>query len=129
MKPLAKLFLLVGFLAPSLALIIPKPAQASETRIENVSQCFRVRQMTKSEDVRYFVDATSHCSREYDAVYVQVSFLDGAGKHLDDGVWAIYWCRPGRRETHEFGIPERATGFERVVLRRITTDLAQALGR
>ena len=128
MKLLAKLFLLVCLLASSVALL-PKQAVASETRLESVSQCFSVRQMTKSEDVRYFVDATSHCSREYDAVYVQVSFLDGAGKRLEDGVWAIYWCRPGRREIHEFGVPKGAAGFERVVLRRITTDFAEALGR
>ncbi len=129
MNRLPKLLLSVCLLASSVTFILPKQARASETRLENVSQCFNVRQMTKSEDVRYFVDATSHCSREYDAVYVQVSFLDGAGKHLDDGVWAIYWCRPGRREMHEFGVPKGAAGFERVVLRRITTDFAEALGR
>ena len=83
--------------------------------------------MVKSEDQRYFVDATSRCSREYDAVYVMVSFLDSKGSRLDDGVWAIYWCRPGRREIHEFGIPTRATGFHRVVLRKITVDSTEAL--
>ena len=129
MKHLPKLLLFVCLLASSVALILPKPAVASETRLENVSQCFSVREMSKSEDVRYFVDATSHCSREYDAVYVQVSFLDGAGQRMDDGVWAIYWCRPGRREIHEFGVPKSAVGFERVVLRRITTDFSEALGR
>jgi len=127
MKLLPKLFLLVCLAASSVAVILPSPVRA--TRLENVSQCFSVREMTKSEDVRYFGDATSHCSQEYDAVYVQVSFLDGTGKRLDDGVWAIYWCRPGRREIHEFGIPKSAAGFERVVLRRITTDFAEALGR
>lgn len=126
---LVRLSLIVAiFMLAVLSATLPQPALASETRLENVSQCFSVRQMVKSEDVRYFVDATSHCSREYDAVYVQVSFLDAAGRHLDDGVWAIYWCRPGRRETHEFGIPKTAFGFERVVLRRITTDFAEALG-
>jgi hypothetical protein len=58
---------------------------------------------------------------------VLVSFLDHAGKHLDDGVWAIYWCRPGRREIHEFAIPAGALGFARVVLNRITVDSAEAL--
>ena len=94
---------------------------------ENVSDCFRVREMVKTEEIRYLVDAVSLCRREYEAVYVLVSFLDHAGKHLDDGVWAIYWCRPGRREIHEFAIPAGAMGFARVVLNRITIDAEEAL--
>src|SRR5262249_18324910 len=58
---------------------------------------------------------------------VMVKFLDHAGKSLDDGVWAIYWCRPGRREIHEFAIPAGALGFERVVLTRVTTNAREAL--
>jgi hypothetical protein len=83
--------------------------------------------MVKSEELRYYVDAVSKCSREYDAVYVMVTFLDPTGKRLGDGVWAIYWCRPGRREIQEFGIPARARGFDRVVLRKITLDSEEAL--
>jgi hypothetical protein len=94
---------------------------------ENVSDCFRVREMVKTEEIRYLVDAVSLCGREYQAVYVLVSFLDHAGKHLDDGVWAIYWCRPGRREIHEFAIPAGALGFTRVVVNRITVDAMEAL--
>jgi hypothetical protein len=94
---------------------------------ENVGDCFRVREMVKTEEIRYLVDAVSHCGREYEAVYVLVSFLDHAGRHLDDGVWAIYWCRPGRREIHEFAIPAGALGFARVVLNRITVDAGEAL--
>ncbi|HLH42403.1 MAG TPA: hypothetical protein VKV74_05425 [Bryobacteraceae bacterium] len=94
---------------------------------ENVGQCFHVRQMVKTEEIRYGVDAISECRREYEAVYVLVAFLDRAGKRLDEGVWAIYWCRPGRREIHEFAIPAGALGFERVVLTRITADAREAL--
>jgi hypothetical protein len=92
-KPLRLILLLLPFL--------PLPALAAE----NVGQCFHVRQMVKTEEIRYLVDAVSQCSREYEAVYVMVKFLDHAGKSLDDGVWAIYWCRPGRREIHEFAYP------------------------
>jgi hypothetical protein len=102
-------------------------APAPAVHAEDVSHCFVVRDMYKSEELRYYVDATSKCSREYDAVYVMVSFLDAKGAHMDDGVWAIYWCRPGRHEVHEFGIPARALGFNRVVLRKITTDSEIAL--
>jgi hypothetical protein len=56
-----------------------------------------------------------------------VSFLDSKGARMDDGVWAIHWVRPGRREVHEFGIPARAEGFHRVVLRKITVDSIEAL--
>jgi hypothetical protein len=102
-------------------------ALAPEARSEDISQCFVVREMAKSEDIRYLVDAVSHCSREYDAVYVMVSFLDSDGRDMGDGLWAIYWCRPGRREFHEFAVPRRAQGFKRVVLKRITTDFTEAL--
>ncbi len=98
-----------------------------QAQTEDVSHCFVVRQMVKSDELRYYVDAVSKCSREYDAVYVLVTFLDGKGNRLDDGVWAIYWCRPGRREIQEFGIPTKAIGFERVVLRKITLDSEEAL--
>lgn len=102
-------------------------APALAVHAEDVSHCFVVNEMVKSEDYRYFIDAVSNCSREYDAVYVRVSFLDAKGRHLDDGVWAIYWCRPGRRELHEFGIPSGAAGFKRVALRKITVDFMEAL--
>src|SRR5262249_20517762 len=96
-------------------------------RAENVSQCFTVHEMVKTEEIRYLVDAVSQCSKVYDAVYVMVSFLDGRGKRLEAGVWPTYWCRPGRREVHEFAIPSRALGFTQVVLRKITTDWREAL--
>ena len=100
---------------------------APRAQSEDVSHCFVVRRMVKSEELRYYVDAVSKCSREYDAVYVLVTFLDAKGNRLDDGVWAIYWCRPGRREIQEFGIPTKAVGFARVVLRKITLDSEEAL--
>lgn len=100
---------------------------ALAARAEDVSQCFAVREMVKTEEIRYLVDAVSHCRKVYDAVYVLVSFFDDRGKHLDDGVWATYWCRPGRREVHEFAIPKYASGFVQVIIRKITTDSREAL--
>ncbi len=102
-------------------------ACASSARAEDVAQCFTVREMVKTEDYRYLVNAISRCSREYNAVYVMVSFWDKDGKHMDNGVWAIYWCRPGRREIHEFQIPRGAAGFAKVTVRKITTDSEVAL--
>lgn len=102
-------------------------AFAPAVHAEDVSKCFIVHGMSKNDDVRYLVDAVSRCAQEYDAVYVMVSFLDGAGRFLGNGVWPVYWCRPGRREFHEFSVPRTATGYERVVLRRITTDFREAL--
>ncbi len=116
MKHLAKLLLLLAILIPA-------------ARAESVSRCFAVHEMVKTEPARYLVRAVSQCARTYDAVYVMVSFFDAAGKHLDNGVWAIYWCRPGRSEIHEFGIPKAARGFTRVVLNKITTDFGEVLVR
>lgn len=98
-------------------------------RAENVSSCFAVHEMVKTEDTRYLVRAVSRCAHTYDAVYVMVSFLDAAGRHLGNGVWPIYWVRPGRPEVHEFGVPREARGFVRVVLHQITTDFNQVLAR
>lgn len=109
------------------ALFFFAPAPVAHAAPEDVAHCFVVHDMYKSEELRYYVDAVSKCSREYDAVYVMVSFLDAKGARMDDGVWAIYWCRPGRHEVHEFGIPAKATGFNRVVLRKITVDSVEAL--
>jgi len=114
----------MNLLSALLPLLLFAPARV---HAEDVSHCFVVHEMVKSEAHRYWVDAVSKCSREYDAVYVMVSFLDSKGGHMDDGVWAIYWCRPGRREVHEFAIPTRAAGFNRVVLRKITADSVEAL--
>jgi hypothetical protein len=110
----------------SLLLLLPL-LSASAVHAENLGQCFHVREMVKTEEIRYLVDAVSQCAHEYEAVYVLVSFFDHLGKRLDDGVWAIYWCRPGRREIHEFAIPAGALGFERVVMNRITADAREAL--
>lgn len=102
-------------------------AVAPAARAEDVSKCFIVHEMSKNDDVRYLVDAVSRCAQEYDAVYVMVSFFDGAGRYLSDGVWPVYWCRPGRREYHEFSVPRGAAGYQRVVLRRITTDFTETM--
>jgi hypothetical protein len=123
----------MNLLTSLFALFLYAPAPAAPVSVhtavqkEDVSHCFVVHDMYKSEELRYFVDAVSKCSREYEAVYVMVSFLDAKGAHMDDGVWAIYWCRPGRHEVHEFGIPARALGFRSVVLKKITTDSEIAL--
>lgn len=95
---------------------------------EDVAHCFEIREMQKTEPGRYGVHAVSNCARTYDAVYVMVSFFDAKGKHMDDGVWAIYWCRPGRTEIHEFAVPRAAYGFHRMSLRGITIDAEKGLG-
>ena len=102
-------------------------AVAPAAHAEDVAKCFVVHEMSKNDDVRYLVDAVSRCAQEYDAVYVMVSFLDGSGRYLGDGVWPVYWCRPGRREYHEFSVPRHALGYSRVVLRRITTDFNETM--
>jgi hypothetical protein len=100
---------------------------ATPARSENLSQCFNIHEMVKSTEARYYVDAVSHCAHDYETVYVMVSFLDANGKHMDNGVWAIYGLRPGRPEIHEFAVPRAAQGFASVVLRKITTDVVEAI--
>jgi hypothetical protein len=113
----------LGKLLPLLLLVF----SATPARSENLSQCLNIREMVKSTEFRYYVDAVSRCAHEYETVYVMVSFLDNAGKRMDDGVWAVYGLRPGRAEVHEFAVPKAAQGFARVVLRKITTDVMEAI--
>ena len=89
--------------------------------------CFSVSQMFESEEHRYFVDATSHCGKEIDVVYVRVAFLNELGRELARSFWSLRLVRPERREQHEFWYPRRAEGFTRIKLLDVVTTLEEAM--
>lgn len=92
-----------------------------------VPQCFKVRRLLKTDPAHYWADWANTCPYTIDSVYVMVKFLDRAQKHLGDGVWPMYFVRPGAHRVTRFSIPAEAAGFEFIRLTRITTDSVEAL--
>ena len=103
-------------------------APALAVHAKDVSHCFVVNEMVKSEEYRYFVDAVSKCSREYDAVYVMV-FVPGCKGRLSRQRRLGYLLVPARSPGNSRSLESRREpqGFDRVVLRKVTVDSMEAL--
>ena len=89
--------------------------------------CLAVSHMYESEDHRYFVDATSHCGREMEVLYVRVAFLNELGRELARSFWSLRLVKPEVRERHEFAYPMRAEGFARIKLLGVVNTLEEAM--
>ena len=98
--------------------------------------CFKVRSMVKADrtadavdgdEGRYQVVATNACGFTLDAIYVLVRFTDRRERVLSGGLWILYAMPPGQTWVKKFSVPLQAAGFERVVLRKITTNAEEAL--
>jgi hypothetical protein len=83
--------------------------------------------MYESEEHRYFVDATSHCGKETEVLYVRVAFLNRVGRELARSFWSLRLVKPGIRERHEFAYPRLAEGFARIKLLGVVTTLEEAM--
>jgi hypothetical protein len=90
-------------------------------------RCLAVSHMYESEDHRYFVDATSHCGRELEVLYVRVAFLNELGRELARSFWSLRLVKPEVRERHEFAYPTRAEGFARIKLLGVVSTLEEAM--
>ena len=114
-----------------IALLLCSAVQAaSPTSVSNkaaASNCFRVNRLLKSDDVHYWAEWTNACPYTIDAVYVLVRFLDNGRNELANGVWPMYFVRPGVHNVNRFSAP--VGGFSTVALHRITTDFAEALAQ
>jgi hypothetical protein len=86
-----------------------------------------VRDVIPGDEARYQVVAINTCKYTIDAIYVLVGFTDGNYRELSGGLWTLYFMPPGKSWTKKFSIPVKAAGFERVVLRKITTNAEEAL--
>jgi hypothetical protein len=93
----------------------------------HVDQCFTVHALLKTDADHYWADWTNHCPYTIDAVYVMVSFADKLQQKIGDGVWPMYFVRPGMHRVTRFSVPAEASSFESVSVRKITLDSELAL--
>ena len=110
-----------------LVFIILAAASLGSAAAAGPVSCFSISHMYESEDHRYFVDATSHCGRELEVIYVRVAFLNERGREMARSFWSLRLVRPGIRERHEFAYPQRAEGFARIKLLDVVTTLEEAM--
>jgi hypothetical protein len=102
-------------------------AAAADLPKVQVPDCFKVHRLLKTDDAHYWADWTNTCPYTIDAVYVMVHFFDHSLKQLGDGVWPMYFVRPGVHRVTRFSIPAEAAGFEFIRVKEITTNWAKAL--
>lgn len=93
----------------------------------SVTECFKVHRLLKTDETHYWADWTNTCPYTIDSVYVMVGFVDGFRKYLGDGVWPMYFILPGMHRVTRFSVPKGVDGFENILVRRITTNSAEAL--
>jgi hypothetical protein len=92
-----------------------------------VSECFKVHDLLKVDDEHYWAKWSSSCPYTIDSVYVMVGFTDHSGKKVAEGVWSMYQVKPGAGRVNRFTAPLTEPAFQRVRLKRITTDSTEAL--
>jgi hypothetical protein len=91
----------------------------------DVSKCFKVRRLLKTDSTHYWADWSNTCPYTIDAVYVMVGFRDRSHKDMGNGVWPMYFVKPGAHRVTRFSAP--VADFETVRVHRITTDSVIAL--
>ena len=94
-----------------------------------ISQCFKVHWLLKTDDTHYWADWVSECPYEIEAVYVMVGFSDPKHNELGNGVWPMYFVRPGAHQVTRFSVPVGVDGFEAIVVHHITTDSTEAFSQ
>jgi hypothetical protein len=100
----------------------PKPPGV----LMKVEECFKVHWLLRADDAHYWADWVSECPYTIDRVYVMIHFADHGKNHLGNGVWPMYFVLPGAHQVTRFSAPAEVSGFETVLLHRITTETAEA---
>jgi hypothetical protein len=107
---------------------IPAPRDSVEVSARNsvdVSKCFKVRRLLRTDATHYWADWSNSCPFTIDAVYVMVGFLDGRRHEMGNGVWPMYFVTPGAHRVTRFSAP--VANFATVHVHQITTDSLIAL--
>lgn len=107
------------------ALFVPGMGLAADP---GVAQCFKVNALLKMDGDHYWADWKNACPYTIDSVYVAVEFRDRLGKTVGDGLWALHLVGPGLARVIRLSAPVTSSTFEGIHVRKITTDLEQALG-
>jgi hypothetical protein len=103
----------------------PKPPGV-EMKVE---ECFKIHWLLRADDAHYWADWISECPYTIDAVYVMIGFADHGKKPLGNGVWPMYFVLPGAHQVTRFSAPAEVSGFETVIVHRITIDSAEAFSQ
>ncbi len=119
--------LLVSCVAASAADTVEPRASAEVSTAPGleISKCFVVHRLLKTDATHYWADWSNTCPYTIDAVYVMVGFLDGNRREMGNGVWPMYFVTPGAHRVTRFSAP--VADFETVHVHRITTDSVVAL--
>jgi hypothetical protein len=109
-----------------LALFVSGVCFASDPK---VAECFKVNALLKMDSDHYWADWKNSCPYTIDSVYVTVEFADQLGQRVGNGLWALHLVGPGLARVIRLSTPPTSANFEKILVRKITTDLEQALGR
>ncbi len=108
-----------------LALLLPGMGFAADPK---VADCFKVKALLKMDGDHYWADWKNSCPYTIDSVYVAVEFADRRGESVGNGLWGLHMVSPGSARVIRLSSPPTSGIFERISVRKITTDLEQALG-
>ncbi|MGH9558542.1 MAG: hypothetical protein ACRD30_04825 [Bryobacteraceae bacterium] len=100
---------------------------SAEAQSPPLARCFKVNRLLKMDGDHYWADWTNACPYIIDSVYVKVRFSDKARSQLGDGLWALHFISPGAHRVTRLTAPASVPHFEFVSVRRITTNLLEAL--
>jgi hypothetical protein len=95
----------------------------------NVEECFKVHWLLRADDAHYWADWVNECPYTVDSVYVMIGFVDHDKNPLGNGVWPMYFVLPGAHQVTRFSAPAEVSGFETVVVHRMTVDSAIAFSQ
>ena len=95
----------------------------------SVAKCFKVNALLKMDGDHYWADWKNSCPYTIDSVYISVEFADRRGKSVGNGLWALHLVGPGLARVIRLSTPVTSGDFQRILVRKITTDLEQALER
>jgi hypothetical protein len=90
------------------------------------ADCFKVNWLLRADEEHYWANWTNKCSYTIDSVYVMVRFADG-NQSVGNGVWGLHFVTPGESRVTRFSTPGRVPDFRTVHIRKITTDMEEAL--
>jgi hypothetical protein len=93
-----------------------------------VAECFKVNALLKMDADHYWADWKNSCPFTIDSVYVSVEFAGRGGENVGSGLWSLHLVQPGLARVMRLSSPPTSASFERISVRKISTDLEQALG-
>jgi hypothetical protein len=102
-------------------------ASAAFAQKPKVSDCFKVRALTRADEVHYWADWKNACPYTIDSVYVLVTFADKSRRHVGDGVWPMYFVTSGAHRVTRFSVPSEVSDFAWVHVQKITADAIEGL--